>query len=212
MFFQNDSGLWSLHGHDFIIAQKAKTENKSWNLNEKNYQIIRWSSGQGAFSGLVMSVNLYVTFLLLCSGHFPPNWLSSCYTFSNSKILYLAVIFFFMKILLVFDSLFLCLYLSKVKHYLSANVQSCSVCLYLSCRRNTTLPLWNSLFISNDCGLLPGQNGAFHPTLSQTSGSYIMLIWIIIIRSQVEAYFLNIRWSSFIFSSYCCQINFFCFV
>ena len=37
-------------------------------------------------------------------------------------------------------------------------------------RRNSSLPLWDPLFISHDCGFIPCQNGALHTDIPKATG------------------------------------------
>jgi hypothetical protein len=45
-----------------------------------------------------------------------------------------------------------------------------SIVLSLSNRRNSSIPLWNSLFICNDCGLIPCEDGTFHTDILKATG------------------------------------------
>ena len=41
-------------------------------------------------------------------------------------------------------------------------------------RRNSTIPLWDSLLISHDCCLISGQDGAFYTALPQIAGRHCL--------------------------------------
>ena len=43
------------------------------------------------------------------------------------------------------------------------------------CRRNSTVPLWDTLFLSYDCGIFPSEDGTIYTTFSETSGLQLLL-------------------------------------
>lgn len=68
--------------------------------------------------------------------------------------------------------------------------------LILLDRRNPRLPLWNTLFICNDCGFVPRKNGAFHSDILKTSGKTLHLVFFYFIQAfslfKIVALFLNV--------------------